>query len=349
VVVGKTNTPEFGYRADTVNRVFPPTRNPWDLTRSPGGSSGGSTAAIAAGLVPLATASDGGGSIRIPSSLCGLTGHKPSLGRLPTGAEIPEWLDLSTRGPVALRIADVAFVLDQVVGPEPTDFRSQAAPTESWYEAVLSAEPPKRVGWSPTLGYAQVDDEILATCRHAVEVLEGLGTEVVEIETVFETDPVGTWFTISTLCVERSIGHARDTDVWSELDPDMTRMLDLLRGTSTDDFIRALDGAHAAAVRLGQVFADIELLLTPTIAGQTPQSGEYGTINGESSMNWVQFTYPFNLTRSPAGTVTAGFTAGGMPVGLQVIGPQRDDVGVLRALAVLEQALDLDRIAPFGR
>jgi aspartyl-tRNA(Asn)/glutamyl-tRNA(Gln) amidotransferase subunit A len=129
----------------------------------------------------------------------------------------------------------------------------------------------------------------------------------------------------------------------------MVGMLDVLAATSATDLIRALDDAHRLAVELAGVFEDVDLLITPTVAGQTPRSDEQGTINGQQELNWVRFTYPFNLTRSPAGTVTAGFTADGMPVGLQVVGPLRDDVGVLRCLAVLERALDLDRIAPFGR
>ena len=128
VVVGKTNTPELGWTSDTDNRVFGPTLNPWNLDHSPGGSSGGSAAAIASGMVPLATGSDGGGSIRIPSSCCGLSGMKPSLGRVPSGgAEAPDWHHLSTRGPMARRLADVVAALDVVVGPDPTDLRSLAS------------------------------------------------------------------------------------------------------------------------------------------------------------------------------------------------------------------------------
>src|SRR4051794_2119166 len=125
VVVGKTNTPELGHKADTNNLVFGATRNPWDLSRTSGGSSGGSSAAIAAGLVPLATGSDGGGSIRIPSALCGLSGLKPSLGRVPSGGvEPPDWGHLSSKGVMARRISDVALALDSVIGPEQTDLRS---------------------------------------------------------------------------------------------------------------------------------------------------------------------------------------------------------------------------------
>src|SRR4051794_21116011 len=150
VVVGKTNTPEFGWKPQTDNAVFGTTRNPWDPARTPGGSSGGSAAAIAAGMVPMATGSDGGGSIRIPSALCGLSGFKPSLGRVPSGGEsAPDWHHLSTRGPMARRTSDIAYVLDAVIGPDPTDLRSLPMPEPSWVGAVEDAHVPMRVAWSP--------------------------------------------------------------------------------------------------------------------------------------------------------------------------------------------------------
>src|SRR5579863_1212955 len=191
VVIGKTNTPELGWKGDTDNAVFGPTHNPWNLDHSPGGSSGGSAAAIASGMIPLATGSDGGGSIRIPSSCCGLSGVKPSLGRVPSGGpEPPDWQNLSTKGPMARRIADVVAALDVVVGPDATDLRSLPRPEASWPAALLDPQVPVRVAWSPTLGYAPVDDEVLKICTRAVSVLESLGAEVVEIEPVFDEDPV---------------------------------------------------------------------------------------------------------------------------------------------------------------
>ncbi len=133
VIVGKTNSPEFGWKSDTQNEVFGTTRNPWDLARSAGGSSGGTGAALAAGMVPLATGSDGGGSIRIPSAINGLSGLKPSLGRVPTGGpSAPGWAGLSTKGPMARRIRDVAYALECVVGPDPTDIFSLAMPDVPW-------------------------------------------------------------------------------------------------------------------------------------------------------------------------------------------------------------------------
>src|SRR3989440_166425 len=185
LVVGKTNTPELGHYADTVNALFGSTLNPWDLAHSPGGSSGGSAAAIAAGMVPLATGSDGGGSIRIPSSACGLSGFKPSLGRIPSGGpHAPDWHHLSTRGPMARRMPDVVFALDAVIGPDPTDLRSLPMPEPSWMGAVDGAHVPMRVAWSPTLGYAPLDDEVRSVCERGVRAMEELGAQVDEVPCV---------------------------------------------------------------------------------------------------------------------------------------------------------------------
>src|ERR1700722_10429333 len=191
VVVGKTNTPEFGWMGNTTNSVFGPSLNPFDHSRGPGGSSGGAAAALAAGMVPLATGSDGGGSIRIPSACCGLAGMKPSLGRVPSGGpNPPSWPGLSAKGPMARRMADVVHALDVVVAPEPTDLRSLPRPEASWLAALDNAHLPARVLWSPTLGYATVDAEVMAVCERALAVLEGLGTEVITVDSVFDVDPV---------------------------------------------------------------------------------------------------------------------------------------------------------------
>ena len=170
VVVGKTNTPEMGCKGDTTNGLGPPTVNPWDTGRSAGGSSGGSAAAVAAGMVPLATGSDGGGSIRIPAAICGLTGFKPSLGRVPIGGPTPPaWADLSSKGPITRRARDAAAVLDAVVGPDPTDLRSLPRPRAAWRPQLDEPHPPLRVAWSPTLGYAPVDSGVAAVCAAAIE------------------------------------------------------------------------------------------------------------------------------------------------------------------------------------
>jgi aspartyl-tRNA(Asn)/glutamyl-tRNA(Gln) amidotransferase subunit A len=351
VVVGKTNTPEFGWKADTVNDVFGATHNPWSLERSAGGSSGGSAAALAAGLVPLATGSDGGGSIRIPASATGLTGFKPSLGRVPTGGrEPPGWPTLSTRGVMTCRIRDAALALDSVVGPEPTDLVSLPLPDGSWSRSLATLNPPRKVAWAPTLGYGKVDSEVLAACESAVERLEVLGTEVVTVDGPFDADPVQGWLTLVAASSLRTLDRFRADDaVWSRIDPGLVALMEWARtSVGPAGVIEALDACHTLNLALVDLFHGVSLLLTPTVAGQLPRVGEVGTINGEPDVNWVVYTYPFNMTRSPAGSVCAGFTADGMPVGLQVVGPQHGDVVVLRALALLEDALALDAPAPFA-
>jgi aspartyl-tRNA(Asn)/glutamyl-tRNA(Gln) amidotransferase subunit A len=347
IVIGKTNTPELGFKADTSNLPFGSTRNPWDLARSAGGSSGGSAAAIAAGMVPLCTGSDGGGSIRIPSSLCGLSGLKPSLGRVPSGgAHGPDWPDLSTRGPMARTTREVAFALDSVVGPDPTDLRSLPMPDASWSRSVEEVHAPRKVGWSPTLGYAQVDREVRAVCEAAVERLAALGTEVVELDRVFDADPAAAWLTLAMAANFRTVGHLDGTDDWGRLDPVHAKLMEHFGKPVTGaEVFAAVDACHELNVRLVEVLHEVPVLLTPTVAGQTGPAGGDGTIDGGSTPAWVTFTYPFNMTRSPAGTVCAGFTGDGLPVGLQVVGPQHGDVVVLRVMAVLEDALGLDTVA----
>jgi Asp-tRNA(Asn)/Glu-tRNA(Gln) amidotransferase A subunit family amidase len=346
VVIGKTNTPEHGCMADTYNAVFGPTRNPWDATRSPGGSSGGSAAAVAAGMVPLATGSDGGGSIRIPSSCCGLSGMKPSHGRVPTGGpEPPGWGDLSTRGLIARRIADVAYGLDAVIGPDPTDLRSLPMPEVSWIDAVREPHVPSRIAWSPTLGYAPVDPEVLTICENAISVLAHLGAEVDEVPRVFTEDPIGPWAAMTDSFNWRTVEHLSGRPEWDLLDPVISDSARRGERHTAAELARAMDECHRLNLRLVGLFHQYRLLVTPTLATLPPLSGSPGLIAGEPDQNWVRFTYPFNCTRSPAATVCAGVSASGLPVGLQLIGPQHADQVVLRAAAALEDALALPGVA----
>ena len=350
VVVGKTNTPELGWKADTDNALFGSTNNPWDLAHSPGGSSGGSAAAIAAGMVPLATGSDGGGSLRIPSSCCGLSAMKPSLGRVPSGGpNPPDWQHLSTKGPMARRLSDVVAALDVVVGPDPTDLRSLPRPDASWKAAIEDPRPPSRVAWSRTLGYAEVDAEVLALCERAVGVMASLGTEVVEVDTVFDADPVEQWLIMSGAYNLRTLDAIRGTSAARQIDPLLATLIDGAAGTSALDLVRAEDTCHLLNLRLVDLFHDVRLLITPTVAAAPPPRslGGSGLINGMSDVNWVKFTYPFNMTRSPAASVCVGLTASGLPVGLQLVGPQHGDLVVLRSAAALEAAIGFDALAPY--
>ncbi|HEY7915517.1 MAG TPA: amidase family protein [Acidimicrobiales bacterium] len=350
VVVGKTNTPELGWKADTDNQAFGPTLNPWQTDHTPGGSSGGSAAAIASGMVPLATGSDGGGSIRIPSSCCGLSGMKPSLGRVPGGGPTaPDWQHLSTKGPMARRLSDVVAALDVVVGPDPSDLRSLPRPEASWIAALDDPKPPRRVAWSPTLGYAEVDAEVLAICERAVETMASLGTEVVEIESVFDADPVDDWVKLSGVYNLRTHAGVRGTEAWGMVDPILAMVIEGAASMSALEVVRAEDACHHLNLRLVDLFHDVRLLMTPTMAAAPPPRalGGAGLINGTTDFNWVKFTYPFNMTRSPAASVCAGLTSSGLPVGLQLVGPQHADLVVLRSAAALEEAIGFDALAPF--
>jgi aspartyl-tRNA(Asn)/glutamyl-tRNA(Gln) amidotransferase subunit A len=349
VVVGKTNTPEFAWTADTYNDLFGRTGNPWELARSPGGSSGGTSAALAAGMVPLATGSDGGGSIRIPAAACGLAGFKPSLGRIPTADPTPpNWGPLSTRGPMARTTADTVLALDAVIGPDPRDIYSLPMPEPSWTGVLETAHVPMRVAWSPDLGYANVDAEVRAVCEQAVAKLDELGAEIVRIDKVFDADPSLAWFTIAAAGTARTLEPLRDTPGWDRVDPGITRQLDFAAGVSAADLARAYDQCHHLNWRLVELFRDVRLLVCPATAAVPPIHGEPAIINGDEHALWVPLCLPFNMTRSPAGTVCAGFTDAGLPVGLQLIGPQHGDLVVLRTMAALEAGLGIDRLAPVG-
>jgi len=350
IAVGKTNTPELGWKADTDNTTFGSTANPWKLTHCPGGSSGGSAAALAAGMVPLATGSDGGGSIRIPSSCCGLSGIKPSLGRVPTGgAGPPDWHDLSTRGPMARTVADIVHALDVVVGPDPTDLRSLPRPEASWPAARLEPRLPARVAWSPTLGYAPLDAEVQALCEAALHKIEASGVEVVQVDTVFDADPVDHWVTMALAYNTRSLLPYRGTEVWKRVDPLLAAMVDEAAEKMTAvDLVNALDACYRLNARLVQLFHDVRLLVTPTLAGPPPPRAiaPAGLVNGEEELNWARFTYPFNMTRSPAATVSVGLTGEGLPIGLQLVGPQHADLVVIRSAAAVEVIVGFDDLAP---
>lgn len=350
VIVGKTNTPELAWKADTDNRVFGRTGNPWSLERSAGGSSGGSSAAVAAGMVPMATGSDGGGSLRIPGALCGLTTMKASLGRVPAGGRKPPgWADLSSKGVLVGTARESAYALDAVIGPEPTDLRALPMPDESWRDAVENLHAPRKVIWAPTLGYAVLDREIREVCERAIAAIEARGTEVIVIDDVFEEDPALPWLHLSLIANLRVVLEADpEGERWDDLDPGLASMLRWVRESADPTTaLSSSDVAHRLNLRLVELFHQAPLLLTPTVAGHTPVGQDYGVVNDVQDIAWVRYTYPFNLTRSPAGSALAGFTGDGMPVGLQVVGPQHADVAVLRMLALIDETLGLDRACTY--
>ena len=347
VIVGKTNTPEFGWKGDTHNELFGGTTNPWNTNFSAGGSSGGSAAAVAAGLVPLATASDGGGSIRIPASVCGLPGLKPSMARIPMGGvEPPGWPDLSVKGVFANSVADTVAVLDTVVGPDPSDRNSLPIPQRSWVDAMDDLGLPRQVVWSPNLGYATVDDEVAGACAAAVEVIADAGVEVIEVDDLFTEDPVGSFLALSGTGNLRVLKAFRDHPDWELVDPMLRDILAFAESLSAVEYMEHADEGHRLNLRMIEVLHQGRVLLSPTVAGLPGPPGGDGTINGETADNWVQMTYPFNLTRSPAGTIPIALDSNGVPIGLQIVGPQHGDMVVLRTMAVLSDLLGFNASPP---
>ncbi|QGG95113.1 amidase [Actinomarinicola tropica] len=349
VVVGKTNTPEFGFKGVTDNPAHGHTANPWDTTRSPGGSSGGSAAAIAAGMVPLATGSDGGGSIRIPSSLCGLSGLKTSQGRVPLGGSTaPGAGVLGVRGPMARRIRDVAWALDVCAGPDPTDIYAFPGPHEPWTPDLEGEVLPRSVAWSPTLGFAQVDREVAGAVEAAVRALADAGVEVIEVPAVFDRDPVLPWVHLWTAARARTQGHLRGTDDWERIDPELRAQIELGLSLTAVQHAEALDACHEINLRLDAAMEGADVLLCPTLAGQAPVLGRPGTVDGVEAPTWISFTPFLNMSRNPAGTVPVGTTADGLPIGMQVVGRQRDDLAVLRTVAAVEEVHPFEQVAAIG-
>jgi aspartyl-tRNA(Asn)/glutamyl-tRNA(Gln) amidotransferase subunit A len=342
VVVGKTTTPEHGWTANTQSLHWGVTHNPWDLGRTPGGSSGGTAVALATGMVPLATGSDGGGSIRIPAAFCGLSGIKATNGLIPMGGPTPPGSSvLAVRGPMTRRIEDTAYALEVCFGEDETDVFSVPAPSSE--STPLGTEPPLRVIWAPAPGHP-VDDEVGRVCADAIARLASEGTEVIVVDQLFQGAPLDDWFVLWTVMRERAQGHLRGTSNWERIDPGLRAQMDFARShVDAATFVQAMDGIHRANLDLVRQFSHAPLILLPTVAGQTPMSGQWGTRKPEEWPYWVAFPPVFNLTRHPAGTVTAGFTSDGMPVGLQVVAQRYCDRIVLDAIRALEVLLDDNR------
>ena len=351
VVIGKTNTPPYGWTARTDNALFGLTRNPWNLDHHAGGSSGGSAAAVSSGMLPLATASDGGGSIRIPASICGLPGFKASFGRVPNGgAEAPGWLALSSKGILARSVRETALATEIIVGPDPSDLGSLPRPEASWLSAIEDPHTPAKVAWSPSLGYAEADREVLDACLRALDLLEASGVEVVEIKGPFDHDPVMEWLTIVNTCLARSTLDLREHPRYTELDQGLRNFIAMGDEVSGTQLVEALDASHHANLQLVELFSEFRLLISPTLASLPPAvaDGSEGMVNGQRSASWVGFTYPFNLTKSPAMSIPVGLSSSGLPIGMQLIGPQHGDLVVLRAAAALEAMLQF-KLTPEAR
>jgi aspartyl-tRNA(Asn)/glutamyl-tRNA(Gln) amidotransferase subunit A len=337
VMLGKTNTPEFGWKGDSGNRLIGATQNPWQPGQTAGGSSGGAAAAVATGMGPLAQGSDGAGSIRIPAGFCGIFGLKPSFGLVPYYP--PSSVEaLSHLGPMTRTVRDAALLMNVTAGYDPRDRNSYADDTD-FLAACEGGIAGLRVAWSPDLGFAAVDPEVRALTERAAARLEELGAHVEEASPTMD-DP---WDIINTFWLAAQAGrHRADFDeVRNLLDPGRIPLIE--RGLTLpavelyDAYVRRTAYYHA----MQRFMEQYDLLVTPQLPVTAFEAGRShpDEIAGRplSYLSWTAFTYPFNLTGHPAATVPCGFAGNGLPVALQFVGRWRDDATVLRAAAAYEE------------
>jgi len=335
IILGKTNTSEFGWKPLTDNPLFGVTRNPWNLERTSGGSSGGAAAAVAAGLGPLAAGADGGGSIRIPASCCGVFGVKPQFGRVPRYPIFPGLAILAHEGPMTRTVRDAALMLDVMAGPHWGDGYSIPAPAVSFTKSVEGGVRGLKMAWSPDLGYATVDSHVRAICKQAVKRFSEMGAEVEEAHPGFENpEPhLITLFGADILMAISQFGPVEK--VKDKLDPLMASMLPVVSELKATDYALAMFAIQELKVKMGTFFRNYDLLLTPTLAGP-PLPLELA--EPLAFLPWMPFTYPFNFTGQPAASIPAGWTEDGLPVGLQIVGRPYDEATIFRAAAAFEEA-----------
>ena len=341
ILLGKTNTPEFGHKGVTDNPLFGITRNPWETNLTPGGSSGGAGAAVAAGLGPLAVGTDAGGSIRIPASFCGIYGLKPSFGRVPVFPRFPGWYGVSVTGPMTRTVRDAALMMDVIAGPDDRDRHSFPMVADGSYLASCDAGiAGLSVAWSADFGYARVDPQVEELCAEAAERFESLGCHV-EVVTPSWEDPEEIFRVMGAAEMYAAWGQAM-ADGESSLDRTFAALLRFGRTIGIEAYLGAARRREDLWTDVQRFLARFDLLITPTVA--VPPFGVdrpgVSEINGQSisPLGWLPFTFPFNLTGQPAATVPVGFTSSGLPVGLQIVGHRHGERTVLAASAAFEAA-----------
>jgi len=350
IPIGKTATPEFGAWAYTASPLLGVTRNPWDLSRTPGGSSGGSSAAVSAGLVPFCTASDGGGSIRTPAAFTGLVGLRASYGRIATFGE-SHLAQNSVTGCVTTTVADTALLLDVMAGPDPRDRTCLPAPTSRYVDALDSLDlSGLRVAWSSDLGFAVVDAEVAAISEAAArELVSATGAVLVDRPVVLDDYTLTYAFVEGVdkfVGVERSLWETR----LDELDPLSAPGWEYLSHNTLPEAAAVESARRELVGDLAAVFDDVDLVLTPMasippFAAEGPMPTDIGGVEVHAGMS-VVLGFLASLVNLPAISVPAGLTIGGLPVGLQVIGPRfREDL-VLAAVARYESARPWPRLCP---
>jgi Asp-tRNA(Asn)/Glu-tRNA(Gln) amidotransferase A subunit family amidase len=342
IVLGKTNTSHYGYKDMCDNLIGPPCRNPWQLERTSGASSGGAAAAVAAGLGPLAHGSDGAGSIRIPAALCGVFGLKPSFGRVPNWPNADIWAARSHNVPITRTVADAALLLGVMAGPDARDPTSIDSPPEDDPTAVarpLEALRGLRVAWSVDFGYAPVDPEVRRLTAAAAARFQSFGCEVEAVNPDWD-NPREAASVMWYVSYAARLGERYDQrPEWFE--PSLAEMIEAGRRISGVQHGQAQLARTVFYEQARRFFARYDLLLTPQMPlGAWSVERGPSTIEGKptpSMFDRLNFTFPFNQTGQPAASVPCGFTSAGLPVALQIVGRWHADQLVLQAAAAYEQ------------
>ena len=356
VLVGLTTAPEHGVVSYTVSKLHGVTRNPWDLERTPGGSSGGSAASVAAGLFPACTGSDGGGSIRIPSSYSGLFGMKTTFGLLGAGPEPFNYSMTSVHGPIVRTVRDAARYLDATAGPTLTDPTSLPAPPIPFEDLVASGQATerlrgKRAAWTSTLGYAGADPEVeKVTHDAAMSLVDEAGLELVDVP-VEMPKPGVAWALLSSL--NTAAFHLDfESEHLDELDEVHRAGVELMANLRPSGLYKAIRRRHELMLASARIWSDVDVLLTPT----TPTTAfrAEGTLTGTVAGREVNlmglsaaFTAPFNMTGQPAASIPVGLVDG-LPAALQVVAARHGDDLCLGAGALLERLRPWPKFAPLA-
>ena len=337
IVIGKTTTSEFGCKAVGDNPLDGITRNPWNTSKTPGGSSAGAAASVADGVTPLALGTDGGGSIRIPCSLTGLAGIKGQFGRVPVWP-VSATTTLAHVGPMARSIADAALMFMSIAGYDSRDPYAVAGPVPDLIEACKADIKGLRIAYSPTLGYARPDAEVLRLVDAAARQFERLGCVVELVERVFDRDPVDIWSAEFYAGVGTRLRPflERQRDL---LDPAVADILDVALRQDMRDYYATVFERYALRDKMRLFFERYDVLLSPVLPVTSLDVGKNvpDHLRDRNLVSWVYYTYPFNLTGQPAATVCAGIAEDGMPVGLQFVGRVHGEHDVVRAAAAFER------------
>jgi aspartyl-tRNA(Asn)/glutamyl-tRNA(Gln) amidotransferase subunit A len=337
VFLGKTTTPEYGWKGVTDSPATGISRNPWDPSKTCGGSSGGAAIAAAAGFGVLHQGGDGGGSIRIPAALCGVYGIKPSYGRVPRHPHGTGVVGQITHtGPITRTVADAALMLTVLARPDARDWLALPFDDRDYRDRLDAGVRGVRIAYSPDLGYAEVDPEVAAICAEAVKVFATLGATV-DAATPKIENPA--W----AFDVGYSIGFAQmlraiPAEKRALMDPGLIELAERGKTRTMDEFYDAWARRDAMAKAINVFMEDWDLLVTPQLPIAAFDVGTPMPKGMSSAFDWLPFTYPFNMSHHPAGTVPCGFTRAGLPVALQIVGRMHDDVRVLQASRAFETA-----------